>query len=127
MRPQLLMFDEVPEWDDLEVRVVVESDGRPFEGTARGLVTSETRAHIVARAALAAAGAAAGRKLGELTGVEISTVAGVSFAAVVVAESETAEPLIGTAPLRHFEDPAQAVIRGVFDAVNRRAIGAEVG
>jgi hypothetical protein len=121
------MFDELPEWDDLEVRVVVESDGRPFEGSARGALPDETRVHIVARAALQAATAAAGRRLGDLMGVEISTVAGVSFAAVVVSDAESAEPLVGTAPVRHFEDPAQAVIRGVFDAVNRRSAGVEAG
>jgi hypothetical protein len=115
------MFDETRDWDDLEVKVVVEHDGEPVEGCARGAVTSESRLEIVARAALAAASAAAGHEVGTLLGVATPEVAGVSFLAVVLRDAASGEPLVGTAPLRYFEDPAQAAIRGVFDATNRRS------
>ncbi|MDH4119834.1 MAG: hypothetical protein OEW30_20820 [Acidimicrobiia bacterium] len=125
MRPPLLMFEEKPEWDDLEVRVVVEVDGAEVEGRARGRVTDDSRIGIVAKAALEAARAVYGGNIGDYIGTTTGEVGGRHFVVSVIGDSSTGDPLVGSAPLRHFEDPAQAVIRSVFDAVNRR--GAEPG
>jgi hypothetical protein len=121
MRPPLLMFEETPEWDDLEVRVVIEVAGDSVEGRAGGNVTEQSRLDIVARASMAAAEAAAGRSLGELGGVSIGEINGRAFAVVVLVDPASADHVVGAAPWRHFEDQAQAVIRAVFDAVNRRS------
>ena len=121
MRPPLLMFDETAEWDDLDVRVVIEVDGDSVEGRAQGDVTLESRFEIVARASLDAAGTAAGVRFGDLVGVTTGDIRGVTYVAVAIIDPITSDPLVGSAPMRHFEDGAQAVIRAVFDAVNRRA------
>lgn len=120
MGPTLLMFEELPEWDDLEVRVVIEVEGDSVEGRAKGNLTQQTRLDIVALASLDAAERAAGRPLGDLAGVSLGEVNGHSYVVVVVATRESGDPLLGVAPWRHFEDQAQAVIRAVFDSVDPR-------
>lgn len=120
MRHPLLMFEEIPEWDDLEVRVVVEVEGDSVEGRARGSVIEGSRLGIVAEAALDAASKAAGAGLGTLAGISLGEVATYRYVVVVVTEATSGDALIGSAPLRHFEDDAQGVIRAVFDALNRR-------
>jgi hypothetical protein len=121
MRHPLLMFEELPEWDDLEVRVVVEVEDRELVGTARGNVTEENRLDIVARAALDAAERAAGKRFGDLGGIALGETGDQRFVVAVVTNESTGDPLVGAAPLRHFEDDAQGVIRAVFDAINRKA------
>jgi hypothetical protein len=125
MRHPLLMFEELPDWDDLEVRVVIEVEDRELVGSARGNVVEESRLDIVARAALDAAQRAAGRRFGELGGIALGEVGEQRFVVAVVKSGENADPLVGAAPLRHFEDDAQGVIRAVFDAINRKAGDAE--
>lgn len=114
------MFEEIPEWDDLEVRVLIEVDGDQVEGRARGVVVEETRLGIVAKASLDAAEKAAGHTFGELTGIALGEVGSHRYVVAIVIDETTGDPLVGSAPLRHFEDDAQGVIRAVFDAVNRR-------
>jgi hypothetical protein len=114
------MFEETPKWDDLEVRVVIEVDGEPVEGVASGNLTREPRLSIVARASLAAAEGAVGRALGQVAGVSFGEVNAYSYAVVILVVADSADHLVGSAPWRHFEDQAQAVIRAVFDALNRR-------
>lgn len=121
MRHPLLMFEELPEWDDLEVRVVVEVDDREIVGTARGDVVEEDRLDIVARAALDAAQRAAGKRFGDLGGIALGQAGDQRFVVAVVHAAESGDALVGAAPLRHFEDDAQGVIRAVFDATNRRS------
>jgi hypothetical protein len=111
------MYDEVPEWDDLEVRVVVEYAGQELIGVARGTVARQSRLEIIARAAVEAAVLAGVEGIGTDVGVATTTVAGVSIVNVVVPVG--AESLVGSAPIRHFEEEGQAAIRAVFDAVNR--------
>lgn len=123
MRPQLLMFDETPEWDDLAVRVVVEVDGEPVEGRAAGDLTNESRLQIIARASLDAAEQVHGEGLGRIAGVSSGNVDGFAYVLVILAAADSADHVVGAAPLRHFEDPAQVAIRAVFDAVNRRLSG----
>jgi hypothetical protein len=123
MRPQLLMFDETPKWDDLAVRVVVEVDGEQVEGRATGNVTTETRLQIVARASLDAAERVHGEDLGRIVGVTTGEVEGCAYVLVILAAAGSADHAVGAAPLRHFEDRAQVAIRAVFDAVNRRLSG----
>ena len=123
MRHPLLMFEEIPEWDDLEVRVVIEVDGDQVEGRARGTVVEDTRLGIVAKASLAAAERAAGREIGGVVGISLGEVASHRYVVAVIVDALTGDPLVGSAPLRHFEDDAQGVIRAVFDAVNRRLGG----
>jgi hypothetical protein len=115
------MFEETQKWDDLEIRVVIEVEGDSVEGVAAGNVTEESRLSIVARASLAAAEGAAGRTLGRLAGVSIGEVSGHSYAVVILLSDDSGDHVVGSAPWRHFEDQAQAVIRAVFDGVNRRA------
>lgn len=120
------MFEELPEWDDLEVRVVIEVDGDQVEGRARGTVVQDTRLGIVAKASLAAAEKAAGHELGELVGISLGEVATHRYVVAILVDPATDDLLVGSAPLRHFEDDAQGVIRAVFDAVNRRFDGNQV-
>ena len=115
------MFEETQKWDDLEVRVVVEVEGESVEGRAAGNVTEEPRLSIVARASLAAAEGAVARPLGRLAGVSIGEVNGFAYVVVILLTADSGDHVVGSAPWRHFEDQAQAVIRAVFDAVNRRA------
>ncbi len=121
------MFEETPKWDDLEVRVVIEVDGESVQGVASGNVTEEPRLAIVARASLAAAEGAVGHSLGALAGVSIGEVNGHAYAVVILVTPDSGDHLVGAAPWRHFEDQAQAVIRAVFDAVNRRADAPSAG
>lgn len=123
MRPQLLMFDETPEWDELAVRVVVEVDGEQVEGRATGNMTTEPRLQIIARASLDAAEQVNGGGLGRIAGVSTGEVEGFAYVLVVLATEGSADHAVGAAPLRHFEDQAQVAIRAVFDAVNRRLSG----
>jgi hypothetical protein len=121
------MFEETPKWDDLEVRVVIEVDGDSVEGIAAGNVIEEPRLSIVARASLAAAEGAVGRVLGQVAGVSIGEVNGHAYAVVILVVPDSGDHLVGSAPWRHFEDQAQAVIRAVFDALNRRADAPSAG
>jgi hypothetical protein len=120
MRYPLLMFDELANWDDLEVRVVIEVEANQVEGTARGRITDEDRLSIVARAALDAAVNASADTVGALIGVSVHALDDHRYVVAMISDEVSQDPLIGMAPLRHFEDDAQGVIRAVFDAVNRR-------
>jgi hypothetical protein len=121
MRHPLLMFEELPEWDDLEVRVVVEVEDHETVGSARGNVVAESRLDIVARAALDAAERAAGKRFGELGGIALGEAGDQRFVVAVIITDSCGDPLGGAAPLRYFEDDAQGVIRAVFDAINRKS------
>lgn len=113
------MFDETIDGDELEVGVVVESDGTEVVGTARGARTD--RLEVVARAALnAARNAATRRRETEFVGVTAGQLDGVRFVTAIINDPKMLEPIVGSAYLRPHEDEGKAVIRAVFAALNRR-------
>ncbi len=119
MRTTLSMFDETIDGDQLQVGVVVESDGTEVVGTAEGSRTD--RLEVVARAALnAARNASTVRRESEFVGVVTGQLDGIRFVTAVIHDQKMLEPVVGSAYLRPHEDDGKATIRAVFAALNRR-------
>lgn len=113
------MFEETSHGDLLEVGVIVEADGNEVSGTFTGPASG--RLEVVARAALAAAGKASTQSnQGDFVGVESGQIGDFKYVTVLIHDVAAAEPLVGSAILRPYEDDGKATIRAVFSAVNRR-------
>lgn len=120
-RPAIIEIKEVPEGTRLHVSVTLGWQQDLYVGQATGPGASATRLRLVGEATLHALEQAIGEDVGlALAAVETPTVGNrqVAVAQVVMVSGGDERLMVGSALVA--QDPSQAAVRSVLDAVNRQ-------
>ena len=103
-----------------QVMITLDSGGVRTSGSSRGPVGADNRARIVARATLAAVAQLVDLDAAEVDQAQVVSLGGreVAVCTVTFVTAQGEQVVSGSAVVRN--DPADAVARGVLDALNRR-------
>lgn len=103
-----------------QVMITLDSGGDRTSGSSRGPVGADNRARIVARATLAAVAQLVDLDAAEVDQAQVVSLGGreVAVCTVTFVTAQGEQVVSGSAVVRN--DPADAVARGVLDALNRR-------
>ena len=119
-RPSILDIDETPAGNHLEVSVSLGWQSEVYRGTATGPQSLETRPRLVGEATLKALEEAVNGDVAmALANIESVSIGPrtIALAVVVMVTNGEERTLIGSANVGN--DPANAAVRAVLDAVNR--------